>query len=289
MVPATEGLTRRPTATTSGSPLGHQPEAGPARHRLGHLDLRNHVRHAGVGARLLRVMVSSALDLQGALRGGGPPALVLTDTMVSTGTCPSSDEAYHVERDDLWAIHGRGPLTSLHRDEVLDEVTLLRSTGPHVVLPAGGRLGGKDTRGLCAPRVRQGRAAGSGGRAPVHRRPGGRARPQRGGAPALGLAYRVLDLCTADLGGSAAAPGTSRPTPRRRPVARGCRRCRGSPTTRPGGPTSATAPRARRAPRSPLPSAAWRPTARSVPLPGDPPLARWHSRPGRAIPPHRRR
>ena len=55
-----------------------------------------------------------------------PPTMVRTDTMVSTGHLPKFvDEAYHLERDDLWAIPtAEVPLTSLARDEVLAEADL---------------------------------------------------------------------------------------------------------------------------------------------------------------------
>ena len=73
-----------------------------------------------------------------------PPTLVLTDTMVSTGHLPKFvDEAYHIERDDLWAIPtAEVPLTSLARDEILDDADLPHAVhGPHVVLPPRGGLG----------------------------------------------------------------------------------------------------------------------------------------------------
>ena len=55
-----------------------------------------------------------------------PPTVGLTETMVSTGHPPKfADDAYHLERDDLWAIPtAEVPLTSLHRGEILDESVL---------------------------------------------------------------------------------------------------------------------------------------------------------------------
>ena len=57
-----------------------------------------------------------------------PPTVVLTETMVSTGHLPKfADDAYHLERDDLWAIPtAEVPLTSMHRGEILEESDLPR-------------------------------------------------------------------------------------------------------------------------------------------------------------------
>ena len=76
--------------------------------------------------------------------------------------------------------------------------------------------------------------------APGHARRADRPGPRRPIA-ALGLPYRIIEICTGDLGQShhrsfdieVYAPGV-------RPVARGRRRSAGSATTRPAGPTSAT-------------------------------------------------
>ncbi len=85
--------------------------------------------YRGWGARLLRAMVQHSLDRNAdAFEEIRPPTLVRTDTMISTGHLPKfEDEAYHVERDDLWAIPtAEVPLTSMHRDELLDEADLPR-------------------------------------------------------------------------------------------------------------------------------------------------------------------
>jgi seryl-tRNA synthetase len=110
------------------------------------------VMYRGWGARLLRAMIQCSLDrIADAYEEIRPPTLVLTDTMVSTGHLPKfADDAYHVERDDLWAIPtAEVPLTSLHRDEILDGATLPRRYTAHTSCfrrEAGSA--GKDTRGL---------------------------------------------------------------------------------------------------------------------------------------------
>src|SRR5258708_1647282 len=55
-----------------------------------------------------------------------PPTLARTDPLIATGQLPKfADDAYHLERDDLWAIPtAEVPLTSIGRDEVLAEADL---------------------------------------------------------------------------------------------------------------------------------------------------------------------
>ena len=121
---------------------------------------------------------------------------------------PFADDAYHVERDDLWAIPtAEVPLTSLHRDEVLDEAALpLRYCAYTSCFRREAGSAGKDTRGLLRAHefdkvellalvadAEQGRAA--------QRDVLARSEAVLGD---LGLAYRVVDLCAGDLGASAA-------------------------------------------------------------------------------------
>jgi seryl-tRNA synthetase len=166
------------------------------------------VLYRGLGARLLRALTQLALDRhtsgEDAYEEVRPPTLVRTDTMISTGHLPKfDDDAYHLERDDLWAIPtAEVPLTSMHRDEILDRRDLparFCAYTPCFRREAGSA--GADTRGLlrshefdkvelfayCAPE----QAAG------VHADILGRGESI---IADLGLPYRVLDLCTGDLG-----------------------------------------------------------------------------------------
>src|SRR6185437_210902 len=132
---------------------------------LGLLDMARGARLAGsmfplyrgLGARLLRALTSFALDQHDAPTDPAgyeeirPPTLVLTETMTSTGHLPKfADEAYHVERDDLWAIPtAEVPLTSMHRGEILDEATLpARFTAVTPCFRREAGAAGRDTRGL---------------------------------------------------------------------------------------------------------------------------------------------
>jgi seryl-tRNA synthetase len=168
------------------------------------------VMYRGWGARLLRAMVQLSLDRNtDAYEEVRPPTLVLTDTMVSTGHLPKfADDAYHIERDDLWAIPtAEVPLTSLHRDEILDGAALpLRYTAYTSCFRREAGSAGKDTRGLL--RVHEFDkvellAVAAGAEQAIAAQQDVLARGEAL-LRSLGLAYRVLDLCTGDLGGSAA-------------------------------------------------------------------------------------
>jgi seryl-tRNA synthetase len=181
------------------------------------------VMYRGLGASLVRALCQLAIDRNADLyEEVRPPTLVRTDTMISTGHLPKFvDDAFHMERDDLWAIPtAEVPLTSIARDEILAVDELPKRFCAHTSCfrrEAGSA--GKDTRGLlrvhefdkveilayCTP-----------DQAPdLHAEILARA---EGIIADLGLAYRILDLCTGDIGNSAArtfdievyAPGVDR-------------------------------------------------------------------------------
>jgi seryl-tRNA synthetase len=135
-----------------------------------------------------------------------PPTLVKTETMVSTGHLPKFiDDAYHLERDDLWAIPtAEVPLTSLARDEILDEARLPMRLMAHTsCFRRESGSAGRDTRGLL--RVHEFDKVEILAYATPAQAPGmldelvSRAEAT---IAALGLAYRVIDICTGDLGQS---------------------------------------------------------------------------------------
>ena len=185
--------------------------------RLGILDLERGAKLSGsmfpvfrgAGATLVRALCQLALDRNAdAFEEIRPPSLVRTDTMVSTGHLPKfAEEGYHLERDDLWAIPtGEVPLTSLARDEILAEADLpmrLMAYTPCFRREAG--AAGRDTRGLLRvhefDKVEILAYAAAARAREVHEDLLARA---EGSLRALGLAYRVVDLCAGDLGGSAA-------------------------------------------------------------------------------------
>ena len=184
---------------------------------LGILDLERGVKLSGAmftmfrkqGATLARGLCQAALDRNSdAFEEIRPPTVVLTETMVSTGHLPKfADDAYHLERDDLWAIPtAEVPLTSLARDEVLAEADLpmrLMAYTPCFRREAGSA--GRDTRGLLRvhefDKVEILAYTTPAQAADMHAEILARA---EGLITELGLTYRVLDLCAGDLGNSAA-------------------------------------------------------------------------------------
>jgi seryl-tRNA synthetase len=166
--------------------------------------------YRGLGARLLRALVQLSLDRNAdAYEEIRPPTVVRTDTMVSTGHLPKfADEAYHVERDDLWLIPtAEVPLTSLGRDEILDEAELpMRFMAYTSCYRREAGSAGRDTRGLLRShefdKVEL-LAYAAGAEQAVACQEDVLARSEAL-LRDLGLAYRVVDLCTGDLGNSAA-------------------------------------------------------------------------------------
>ncbi|MEI6630251.1 MAG: serine--tRNA ligase [Actinomycetota bacterium] len=106
----------------------------------------------GLGATLSRALCQFALDQNAdAFEEIRPPSLVTTATLTATGHLPKfADEAYAIERDDLWTIPtAEVPLTSLHAGEILDEAVLpvrLMAYTPCYRREAG--AAGRDTRGM---------------------------------------------------------------------------------------------------------------------------------------------
>ena len=100
----------------------------------------------GPGASLARAMVQFGLDRNAdRYEEIRPPTLVHSQVMVSTGQLPKfADDAYFLERDDLWAIPtAEVPLTSLASGEILRRSRPAeKDDGPHFLLsPRGGRRG----------------------------------------------------------------------------------------------------------------------------------------------------
>jgi len=165
--------------------------------------------YRGMGARLLRALTSFALDSHAdEFEEIRPPTMVLTETMVSTGHLPKFEEdAYHIERDDLWAIPtAEVPLTSMWRGDILDQADLpLRLTAATSCFRREAGAAGRDTRGLLRvhefDKVELFAYATPDQAADLHRHMVDKVEIM---LRQLGLQYRVLDLCTGDLGNSSA-------------------------------------------------------------------------------------
>ena len=161
----------------------------------------------GLGATLARALCQFALDSNAdAFEEVRPPTFVTTATLTATGHLPKfADDAYAIERDDLWAIPtAEVPLTSLHASEVLDEAQLpLRYMAYTPCYRREAGSAGRDTRGMLrshefdkveilaiakpedAPEILNELVARA-----------------ENLISKLELPYRIIEICTGDMGGS---------------------------------------------------------------------------------------
>ena len=163
----------------------------------------------GQGARLERGLINFMLDLHTSkgYREVLPPVLVNTASLTGSGQLPKfADESFRCAEDDLWLTPtAEVPVTSLHRDEIIpnDQLPLRYAAYSPCFRREAGSYG-RDTRGLirlhqfnkvelywfCHPDHS----------AEAHQQITADAEAV---LQALELPYRVLDLCTGDLGFSA--------------------------------------------------------------------------------------
>ena len=161
----------------------------------------------GAGATLARALCQLALDRNAdAHEEIRPPSLVSTATLTATGQLPKfADDAFAIERDDLWCIPtAEVPLTSIYAGEILDAADLPKrfmAYSPSYRREAGSA--GRDTRGMLrahefdkveilalstpeqAPALLDDMVARA-----------------EGTIEALGLPYRIIEICTGDMGQS---------------------------------------------------------------------------------------
>jgi len=161
----------------------------------------------GLGARLQRALISFMLDLHTAEHGYNevyPPFMVKRECMEGSGNLPKfADNLYHDDEDDLWFVPtAEVPITNLHRDEIiLPGILPIYYVAYTACFRREKMSAGKDTRG-----IKRGHQFD-------------KVELYRFTEPAtsneeleklvsdaeqvcrrLGLPYRVLELCTADLG-----------------------------------------------------------------------------------------
>lgn len=169
------------------------------------------VNYRGAGAKLERALINFMLDLHIEKHGYqevSPPFIVNRATMFSTGQLPKlAEDMYLCEVDDLFLIPtAEVPVTNLHRDETVQEKDLpIKYTAYTPCFRREAGSYGKDTRGLVRihqfDKVEMVRFV----------------RPETSYEALeqllaeaeevlqlLGLPYRVLELCTADLSFAAA-------------------------------------------------------------------------------------
>jgi seryl-tRNA synthetase len=161
----------------------------------------------GLGARLQRALISFMLDLHVNEHGYTemyPPFMVKRECMVGSGNLPKfADNLYHDEEDDFWFVPtAEVPLTNLHRDEILPPDTLpLYYVAYTPCFRREKMSAGKDTRG-----IKRGHqfdkvelykfVAQESSNEELEKMVDDAEEVCR----RLGIPYRVLELCTGDLG-----------------------------------------------------------------------------------------
>lgn len=165
----------------------------------------------GAGARLERALINFMLDLHTSRHGYQevlPPFLVNRQSMTGTGQLPKFEEdLFRADRDELFMIPtAEVPVTNIHRDEILNEEALpIRYTAYTPCFRREAGSYGKDTKGLI--RLHQFNKV----ELVAFSRPEDSYQElERLTSHAesvlqrLGLHYRVMALCTGDMGFAAA-------------------------------------------------------------------------------------
>ena len=161
----------------------------------------------GKGARLQRALIAWMIDLHTGENGYEEvylPAMVLESTAKISGQLPKfADTMYHDDEDGLWLIPtAEVPLTGMHSDEIFPAGTLPINYAAHTPCFRRERAAaGRDTRGI--KRVHQFEKVEmykfvepEESEAELERRVSNAEEVCR----RLGLPYRVIELCTGDLG-----------------------------------------------------------------------------------------
>ena len=166
--------------------------------------------YVGKGARLERALVQFMLDLH-TTRGGytevSPPFVVNSASMRGTGQLPKfAEDLYHVPSDDLWLVPtAEVPVTNLYREEIIRQPLPIKLVAYTPCFRREAGAAGKETRGLIRvhqfdkvelvkfvePETSYDELEKLVGDAEAVLRE-------------LGLTYRIVKLCTGDLGFGAA-------------------------------------------------------------------------------------
>ncbi len=179
----------------------------------------------GVGARLQRALINFMLDQHTEKHGYKeiwPPVLVNRATMTATGQLPKFEEdMYRLKEEDLFLIPtAEVPVTNIHRDEILKEEDLpVKYTAYTPCFRREAGAYGKDTKGLVRvhqfDKVELVKFALPENSYEEHEK---MLKDATSIVELLGIPYRVLQLCSGDMGFAAAkcydieawAPGLNR-------------------------------------------------------------------------------
>ncbi len=164
----------------------------------------------GAGARLERSLIQFMLDLHTTEHGYtevSPPHLVTTATMTGTGQLPKmADDMYPIQNDDLWLIPtAEVPVTNIYREEIIREPLPIKLVAQTPCFRREAGAAGKDTRGLIRvhqfDKVEMVKFVKPGTSYDELEALVGDAEKV---LQKLGLAYRVLQLCSGDMSFAAA-------------------------------------------------------------------------------------
>ena len=162
---------------------------------------------SGLGSQLQRALINFMLDTHSKQHGYTeiyPPFMVKRDCLIGSGNLPKfADNLYHDAEEDYWFIPtAEVPLTNMHRDEIIPPATLPIYYVSHTSCFRREKMAaGKDTRGIkrghqfekvemykfVEPETSDGELIKLVGDAEDI-------------CQKLGLPYRVIQLCTGDLG-----------------------------------------------------------------------------------------
>ena len=161
----------------------------------------------GAGARLERALIAWMLDLHTSEHGYTElalPAVVRRDVMEGSGNLPKfADNLYHDEEDDLWLIPtAEVPITNLYRDEIIPPGELpLQYVAQTPCFRRERAAAGRDTRGIKRVhqfnKVEMYQFVEPESSADALERLLGHAEEI---CRRLGFSWRVLELCTGDMG-----------------------------------------------------------------------------------------
>ncbi len=161
----------------------------------------------GLGFRLQRSLINFMLDLHTGEHGYHeiyPPYMVKKETMYGSGNLPKfADNLYHDAEEDFWFVPtAEVPLTSMHRDEILEPGALpLNYVAYTACFRREKMAAGKDTRGIKRghqfDKVEMYKFVEPETSGPELQKMVGDAEDV---CRRLGLAWRVVQLCTGDIG-----------------------------------------------------------------------------------------
>lgn len=168
------------------------------------------VVYTGPGARLQRALFNYMIDLQSMQHGYQeiyPPYLVNRASLIGTGNLPKFEDDLYKADEDLYLIPtAEVPLTNLYRDEILSADQLpLKLAGYSGCFRKEAGAAGKDTRGLLrihqfdkVEMVKFVKPEDS------YAELESLVNDAEGVLQSLGLHYRVIELCTGDIGAKGA-------------------------------------------------------------------------------------